>query len=208
MQWAVPFSRAENGSDDVKTNSKREMVLSIEAQNEVQKAGEPLKIIPATEADVPLIFSFIKSLADHVNLSHEVVASEQDIRASLFSPGSYVEVLIGYQAEQPVSFVIFYPSFSTFLGRPGLHIEDFYIKPECRGMGLGKAMFSHLAELALQRNCGKIDWYAAEWNENAIAFYTSMGAEKLDKRKLFRLTDDAMQQLVKCSQEASKTDPH
>ena len=150
----------------------------------------------ATKDDLPIIYSFIKGLADHVNLSHEVTANPEDLQKYIFEKDGFVEVLIGYYESQPVSFIIFYSSFSTFIGKPGIHIEDFFIKPEFRGKGLGKTIFKYLSTLALSRNCGKIEWYAAEWNENALKFYEKMGAQKLDKRKLFRLPVESMQSLV------------
>lgn len=155
-----------------------------------------LEIKHATEDDLQIIFSFIQNLADHVNLSHEVTANAQDLKKYIFDQDGFVEVLIGYYESQPVSLIIFYPSFSTFIGKPGIHIEDFYIKPEFRGIGIGKEIFKYLSNLALSRNCGKIEWYAAEWNETALRFYKKMGAQKLDKRKLFRLTVESMQSLA------------
>ena len=155
-----------------------------------------LKITKATEEDSPIIYSLVKSLAEHVNLSHELSASAEDLKKYLFGSDGFVEVLIGSYESQPVAMIIFYPSFSTFIGKPALHIEDFYIKAAFRGMGIGKALFTYLADLALSRDCGKIEWYAAEWNQKALEFYAKMGAEKLEKRKLFRLSADAMQKLV------------
>lgn len=155
-----------------------------------------LVIKQATKDDLKIVFNFVKSLADHVNLSGEVTATEEDFQKYLFDENSFVEVLIGYYENRPVSFIIFYPCFSTFIGKPGIHIEDFYIMPKFRGKGIGRAIFTYLANIALSRNCGKIEWYAAEWNGNAIEFYKKMGAQKLDKRKLFRLTGEAMQCLA------------
>ncbi|MBT4091390.1 MAG: GNAT family N-acetyltransferase [Deltaproteobacteria bacterium] len=155
-----------------------------------------LEIRQATEKDLPTIFSLVKSLAEHVNLTHEISASAEDFRECIFGTNGFVEALIGYFEAQPVAMLIFYPSFSTFIGKPAIHIEDFYIKSEFRGMGIGKTIFKYLANLALSRDCGKIEWYAAEWNEKALEFYSKMGAEKLDKRKLFRLSAESMQSLV------------
>ena len=155
-----------------------------------------LEIKQATEGDLSVIYSLIKSLAKHVDLSHELTAKEENLRKYLFGSAGFVEVLIGYYDSQPVAMIIFYPSFSTFIGKPAIHIEDFYIKSDFRGMGLGTAIFKFLANLALSRNCGKIEWYAAEWNEGALEFYTKMGAQKLERRKLFRLTADMMRNLV------------
>ncbi len=158
-----------------------------------------LKIIPAEKKDIPLIFSFIKGLADHVDLSHEVVVTEKELNDTLFTKDSHVEVLIGYYSGEPAAFVLFFPNYSTFLGKPGLYIEDLYIKPGFRGMGIGKAIFRYLANLAIDRGYGKMDWYAAEWNESAIGFYDSLGAKPLDRRKVYRLKGEALISLSKIS---------
>ncbi|MBN2718111.1 MAG: GNAT family N-acetyltransferase [Deltaproteobacteria bacterium] len=150
----------------------------------------------ATETDLPTIFSLVKSLADHVGLSHEITATEDDLGNHLFGDARYVDVLIGYVESSPVAMIIFYPGFSTFMGKPSLHIEDFYIRPEFRGCGLGTAIFKYLVKIADSRGCGKIEWYATEWNEGAIRFYQKMGACKLNERKLFRLSADAMRALM------------
>ena len=154
------------------------------------------EIKKATEKDLPVIFALIKSLADHVNLSHEISAQAEDLHQYIFGANGFVEVLIGYYEAQAAAILIFYPSFSTFIGKPAIHIEDLYIKDEFRSMGIGTIFFKYLAELALNRGCGKIEWYASAWNEKAIAFYTKMGAEKLEHRKLFRMSADAMKKIV------------
>ena len=154
------------------------------------------EIKKATEKDLPVIFSLVRSLAEHVNLTDEVSAEAEDLHKYLFGTNGFVEALIGYYETQPVAMLIFYPSFSTFIGKPAIHIEDFYIKAEFRNMGIGTTLFKYLAELALSRDCGKIEWYAAEWNEEALKFYTKMGAEKLEKRKLFRLLVNSMKKLI------------
>lgn len=154
------------------------------------------EIKKATEEDLSTVFSLVKGLAEHVNLTHEMSANEEDFKKYLFERKSSVEVLIGYLSSKPAALIIFYPFFSTFVGKPAIHIEDFYIQPEFRGMGLGTEIFKHMAKLALSRNFGKIEWYAAEWNENALRFYEKMGAEKLDKRKLHRLSTESMNNLL------------
>lgn len=154
------------------------------------------EIKQATKEDLSIVFSLVKGLAEHVNLSHEMSANEEDFQKYLFESRSSVEVLIGYFSSKPVALIIFYPFFSTFVGKLAIHIEDFYIQPEFRGRGLGTEIFKHMAKLALSRNCGKIEWYAAEWNEKTLRFYEKMGAKKLDKRKLHRLSTESMNNLL------------
>jgi GNAT superfamily N-acetyltransferase len=157
------------------------------------------EIIPATKKEIPVILSFIKSLAQHVALSHEVVATEKDLEDTLFNSNSDIDVAIGYYEQVPVSFVLFFPNYSTFLAKPGIYVEDLYIKPEYRGRGLGKAIFSYLAKLAIERNCGKIEWNAVAWNDSAIDFYDNIGAVVLEGRKVFRLAGDPLQHLADCN---------
>ncbi len=135
-----------------------------------------LEIRPATEADVPLILTFIRELADYERLSHEVVATEDALRDSLFGKRRFAEVLLGYRDGHPAGFALFFYSFSTFLGKPGLYLEDLFVRPEFRGSGVGRALLVHLARLAKERNCGRLEWSVLDWNEPAIRFYRSIGA--------------------------------
>ncbi len=153
-------------------------------------------IKPATKEDVPVILAFIKELAEYERLSHTVVATEELLRQSLFGETRVAEVVIGYYEEKPVSFALFFHNFSTFLGRPGLYLEDLYVKPEFRGKGIGRTMFRYLAKLAKERDCGRFEWSVLDWNEPAIKFYERLGAVPLDEWTTFRVTGEALDRLA------------
>jgi GNAT superfamily N-acetyltransferase len=150
----------------------------------------------ATEADVGLILSFIKELAEYEKLLHEVVATEVTLRESLFGTRQVAEVVIGEWEEHPVAFALFFHNFSTFLGRPGIYLEDLYVKPEMRGKGIGKTMLAYLARLAEERNCGRLEWWVLDWNEPAIKFYRAIGAEPMDEWTVQRVTGNALKKLA------------
>jgi GNAT superfamily N-acetyltransferase len=153
-------------------------------------------IRPATEDDVPLILSFIKDLAEYEKLSHEVVATEDLLRETLFGDRRVAEVIIGYMHGKPVSFALFFHNFSTFLGRPGIYLEDLFVKPEMRGNGIGRAMLAYLACLAKERRCGRLEWWVLDWNEPAIKFYKSIGAVSMKEWTVHRLTGEALDRLA------------
>ncbi|PSB45152.1 GNAT family N-acetyltransferase [Cyanosarcina cf. burmensis CCALA 770] len=142
--------------------------------------------------DVPLVLQFIKELAEYEQLSHEVVATEDMLRESLFGNRKGAEVLLGYYENQPVSFALFFHNFSTFLGRAGIYLEDLYVKPEMRGRGIGRVMLSYLAYLAQERNCGRLEWWVLDWNETAINFYQKLGAVPMNEWTVFRVTDRSL----------------
>jgi GNAT superfamily N-acetyltransferase len=147
-----------------------------------------IRIAPAQVSDVPVILRMIKSLAEYEQLTHEVVATEDDLRQSLFGPRPAGEVVLAYVGETAVGFALFFHNFSTFLGRHGLYLEDLFIVPEWRGKGIGKHLLAHVAAIAESRNCGRLEWAVLDWNESAIAFYRRMGAHVLDEWRLCRLT--------------------
>ncbi len=151
-----------------------------------------LEIRTATEADVPLILSLIKELAEYERLSHEVSATEDVLRESLFGERQGAEALIGYYERAPAGFALFFHNFSTFLGRLGIYLEDLYVKPEFRGKGVGRAMLVYLAKLAKERNCGRLEWSVLDWNEPAIRLYRSIGAAPMDEWTVYRLTGEAL----------------
>jgi GNAT superfamily N-acetyltransferase len=134
----------------------------------------------------------IKALAEYEQLTHEVVATEEDLRQSLFGPRPAGEVVIAYAVESPVGFALFFHNFSTFLGRQGLYLEDLFVVPEWRGKGVGKQLLAHVATIAESRNCGRMEWAVLDWNESAIAFYRRMGANVLDEWRLCRLTGSGL----------------
>lgn len=149
---------------------------------------ESIRIVPAQVADVPIILGMIRALAEYEQLTHEVTATEQDLRQSLFGPRPAGEVVIAYSGDQPVGFALFFHNFSTFLGKHGLYLEDLFVVPEWRGRGVGKQLFAHVAAVADSRQCGRLEWTVLDWNESAIAFYRSMGAHVLDEWRICRLT--------------------
>ncbi len=150
----------------------------------------------ATAADVPLILAFIRDLADYEKLLHEVVATEETIREALFGKRRVAEVVFGYLDGAPVSFALFFHNFSTFLGKPGIYLEDLFVKPEARGKGIGKMMLAYLANLAKDRNCGRLEWWVLDWNEPAIKFYRSIGATPMDEWTVNRVTGEALDNLA------------
>jgi len=147
-----------------------------------------VRIVPAQATDVPVILQMIRSLAEYEQLTHEVVATEEDLRQSLFGPRPAGEVVIAYAGDTPVGFALFFHNFSTFLGRQGLYLEDLFVVPDWRGKGVGKQLLAHVATIAESRNCGRMEWAVLDWNESAIAFYRRMGAHVLDEWRLCRLT--------------------
>lgn len=155
-----------------------------------------LEIRIATEDDVPLILSFIKELAEYENLSHEVYATEDLLREYLFGERRGAEVVIGHHGEDPAGFALFFHNFSTFLGRPGIYLEDLYVTPELRGKGVGRALLTYLAKLAKERNCGRLEWSVLDWNEPAIKLYESIGAIPMDEWTVYRLTGEALDGLA------------
>ena len=155
-----------------------------------------LEIRSATGDDVPLILSLIEELAEYERLSHEVVATEEALRDSLFGERPLAEVLICHHGDEPAGFALFFHSFSTFLGKPGIYLEDLYVKPESRGMGLGRALLVHLAKLASERGCGRLEWSVLDWNETAIAFYRGVGASPVSGWTVYRVAGEALEELA------------
>jgi GNAT superfamily N-acetyltransferase len=153
-------------------------------------------IKPTTIDDVPVILSFIQKLADYEKLSHEVVATEAGLREVLFGARPYAETVIAYYQNQPVGFALFFHNFSTFLGKPGIYLEDLFVDPEQRGKGFGKALLVYLAKLAVERNCGRVEWSVLDWNEPSIQFYEALGAVPLNEWTMYRLTGKALEKLA------------
>ena len=155
-----------------------------------------LEIRAATEDDVPLILSLVEELAEYERLSHQVVATEEMLRDSLFGERRVAEVLIGHHGGEPAGFALFFHNFSTFLGKPGIYLEDLYVRPRYRGMGLGKALLARLAKLAKERGCGRLEWWVLDWNEPAIRFYKALGAVPMKDWTVYRLAGESLDELA------------
>ena len=155
-----------------------------------------LRIEPATERDVPVILSLIKALAEYERMAGDVVASEALVHASLFEPAPSAEVVIARVGAEPVGFAVWFHNYSTFLGRRGLYLEDLFVMPEWRGRGIGRALLVYLAQVAVERNCGRLEWSVLNWNEPAIRFYRSLGAKPMDDWTVYRLTGDDIARLA------------
>jgi GNAT superfamily N-acetyltransferase len=155
-----------------------------------------LAIRPAEEADTPLILRFIQDLAEYERLRHEAVATEEDLRRHLFGERPAAEVLLAEVEGEAVGFALFFTSFSTFLGRPGLYLEDLFVSPEWRGRGIGRRMLAHLARITRDRGYGRLEWWVLDWNESAIGFYRGLGARAMDEWTTFRLADEALERLA------------
>lgn len=149
----------------------------------------------ADEKDVPLILNFIKELAQYEEMLDEVVATEEILRESIFEQKA-AEVIIGEYEGRPVAFALFFHNFSTFLGRPGLYLEDLYVKPEMRGKGIGKIMLSYLAKTAVDRRCGRFEWWCLDWNQPSIEFYKRIGAVPMDEWTVYRVDGKALTDLA------------
>jgi GNAT superfamily N-acetyltransferase len=150
----------------------------------------------ATVDDVPQILTFIRALAEYEKLAHEVVATEASLAHTLFGDRPYAEVVLAELDGESVGFALFFHNYSTFLGAPGLYLEDLFVNPSARGRGVGKALLSSLARLCKERRCGRLEWWVLDWNEPAIRFYESLGATPMDEWTVFRVTGDALDRLA------------
>ena len=146
--------------------------------------------------DVPVILSFIRELAVYEKLLHEVVATEDSLRENLFGDNIYAEVLLAIYDSEPVGFALYFHNYSTFLGRPGIHLEDLYVKPAMRGNGIGRALLAYLAHIAVERKCGRLEWNVLDWNEPAIRFYKSIGAVPMEGWTTHRLSGEALERIA------------
>jgi GNAT superfamily N-acetyltransferase len=155
-----------------------------------------LRIKPATQDDVPLILNLVKKLAAYERLSHEVVATEEDFTAALFGTTRVAEALLAFSGNQPVGFALYFSTFSTFVGRPGIYLEDIFVEPEHRGQGIGAALLTRIAKIACDRNCGRLEWSVLTWNEPSIGFYERLGAQCMEEWRVFRLAGPALKELA------------
>ncbi|BAU14313.1 acetyltransferase, GNAT family [Leptolyngbya sp. NIES-3755] len=153
------------------------------------------EIRPATPADVPAIFSLIQALAQYEKLSHQVTGSIDNLHSHLFGSKPFIEAIVAVVENKPIAFALFLHNYSTFLTKPGIYLEDLFVLPEYRGQGIGKALLTRLAEIAVERDCGRLEWSVLDWNESAIGFYQRMGATVLPDWRICRVTGEALSEL-------------
>jgi len=155
-----------------------------------------IRIRLATETDVPLIFSFIKEIAEYEKLSNEVVANKEKVKETLFGKKSYAEVIIAEYENVPVGQALFFHNYSTFLSQPGIYLEDLFVRPKYRGKGIGKELLKSLVKIAKERNCGRVEWVVLNWNKPAIDFYENLGAVPMDEWTTYRLSSEKFDNLL------------
>lgn len=156
-----------------------------------------IAVRPARREDVPLILALIRELAAYERLSHDVVATEERLAEHLFGEPRRAEVLIGEWNGAPAGFALFFHNYSTFLARPGIYLEDLFVRPAARGHGLGRRLLEEIARLAVARGCGRFEWAVLDWNEPAIGFYRALGAQPMGDWTVFRLTGEALAALAR-----------
>lgn len=166
-----------------------------------------IRIRAATVGDAGLILALIHELAAYERLAGEVVATESLLRETLFGADAVAEALVAEVAEGPAGFALFFRNYSTFLARPGIYLEDLFVRPAFRGRGIGRALFAHLARLARERGCGRLEWSVLDWNAPAIAFYRSLGAVALEEWTTFRLAGESLSRLADLAQPGTGKEP-
>jgi GNAT superfamily N-acetyltransferase len=157
---------------------------------------DDFQIRPATEGDLAIILGLIRDLAEYERAPDAVVATEAGLREVLFGAKRSAEVLLALEEGEPVGFAVYFHNFSTWLGRPGLYLEDLFVRPEKRGKGYGRALLERLAQIAQERGCGRMEWAVLDWNEPAIQFYRKLGAQPMDEWTVFRLTEEGIAKLA------------
>jgi len=165
------------------------------------KVGTDFQIRPASVEDVSIILELIRDLATYERAPDQVIATEEQLVDVLFGERPAAEVLLAFEGKSPVGFALFFHNFSTWLGRPGLYLEDLFVKPEKRGKGYGRALLVELAKIARDRGCGRMEWAVLDWNERAIKFYRTLGATPMDEWTVFRLTRDGIERLAQEQQQ-------
>ena len=162
----------------------------------MSSAAHTISIRPATASDLPQVLAFIRELAVYECLEHQVVASEAELGTALFGPRPFAEVVFACLDGTPVGFALFFHNFSTFLGKPGVYLEDLFVRSEARGLGVGKRLLAWLARTTIERGCARLDWAVLDWNKPSIGFYVSLGAVAQDEWTTFRLSGTALQRLA------------
>jgi len=155
-----------------------------------------IRIVPATELDLPVILEMIQALAEYEKLTHVVTATHERLRETLFGTNPAAEVLLAHCEQECAGFAVFFPTYSTFLAERGLYLEDLYVKSHLRGKGIGFALLQRVASIAAERGCGKLEWGVLDWNQPSIQFYKKLGAVPMDEWTKYRLTGDALERLV------------
>ena len=158
--------------------------------------SDELILRSATPADVPVLFRLIQALAEYEKLSHAVTGNADALKEHLFGSRPYAEAILGEYAGQSVGFALFFTNYSTFLTQPGIYLEDIFVLPDYRRLGIGKAILTHLAQLAVERGCGRLEWSVLDWNEPAIAFYRRIGASVLEDWRICRVTGESLTHLA------------
>ena len=154
------------------------------------------RLVPATERDLGLILRFIRELGAYEQLAHEVTATDEGLRESLFGPQRAAEVVIAYAGDEPAGFAVYFHTFSTFLGRRGMYLEDLFVVPSWRGLGLGRRLLAFVARVAVERDCGRLEWAVLNWNELALGVYRKIGARPMNEWTVQRLTGAALRDLA------------
>lgn len=165
------------------------------------KTSPSTRIVFAQKSDVPEILKFIQALAVYEKLEHEVVATEADLERTLFGPKAYAEVIFLEEEGRRVGIALFFHNYSTFLAKPGLYLEDLFVLPEARGKGYGKRLLAYLAKLAVERGCGRLEWWVLDWNKSAIDFYVSLGAKPMSEWTVQRITGESLNDLARLTQD-------
>ena len=160
------------------------------------KKASDLTLRPAGVDDIPIVLQLICDLATYERAPNEVTATEEGLREALFGEKPAAEVLLAFEGAEPVGFAVFFHNFSTWLGRRGLYLEDLFVKPEARGKGYGRALLVHLAKIAHDRDCGRMEWAVLDWNDPAIQFYLKLGAKPMEEWTVFRLTREGIAALA------------
>src|SRR4030095_7321386 len=177
----------------------------VDNQNKV-KTSENFEIRPARVGDVPVVLELIRDLATYERAPDEVTATKEQLTDVLFGERPAAEVLLAFEGQSPVGFAVYFYNFSTWLGRPGLYLEDLFVKPDNRGKGYGRALLIQLAKIARGRDCGRMEWAVLDWNEPAIKFYRSLGAKPMDEWTVFRLTRDGIARLADAADTVATTE--